>query len=144
MDRIDDYEPGRSVRGQKLTSRIEDYWIQTDRELFMPPWLVLEAICQAGAWLVVLSTEGRRRAALASVGEVRFGSRVRPGDAVHLEATIDSMDEEALVFHGRALVEGEVVAEAGEVICTLLEAERLEAAESTALMAQLLDRWHAQ
>ena len=140
MDRIDEFEPGRSVRGRKLASRAEDYWTEREGRLSMPPWLVLEAICQAGAWLVVLSTEGRHRAALASVGQAVFGPPVRPGDVVHLEGTIDSLDEEALVFHGRALVEGEVVAEAHDVICTLLEAERLESAESTALLIRMLDR----
>ncbi len=64
IDRIDEYEPRRSVRGRKVVSgdeaALEDHG---DGPVLAPP-LVLEAICQAGTWLIMLTTERRKRAAL--------------------------------------------------------------------------------
>ncbi len=36
----------------------------------MPPPFVLEAFCQAGTWLIMITTDRRKRAALLSVGSV--------------------------------------------------------------------------
>src|SRR5262249_32153888 len=57
-DRTAAYEPRESVTARKVTSYSEEYWEQgSDGELRMPPPFALEAFCQAGTWLIMISTE---------------------------------------------------------------------------------------
>ena len=79
IDRVDAYEPARSVRARKLTSRSEEYWEESPRGPIMPPPFVLEALCQAGTWLVMITTDRSKRAALLSIGSVDFVGDVYPG-----------------------------------------------------------------
>lgn len=120
VDRVDAYEPGQSVRARKLTSRAEEYWEDTGDGEVMPLPLVLEALCQAGAWLVIISTEVRQRAALLSVGAVRFLDDVRPGDVLILEGNVETMGDEVAVLSGRVTVDGRPVLEADEIMCALI------------------------
>jgi 3-hydroxyacyl-[acyl-carrier-protein] dehydratase len=140
IDRIDSYEAARSVRASKLTSRSEDYWEDAADGAVMPPVLVLEALCQAGSWLIVLSTDGRKRAALASIGSSSFEGPVRPGDVVLLDGTIESMTDEAAVLSGSASVDGRVVLRATEIMCVLMDAGRLADPEETQRMGEQLTR----
>jgi 3-hydroxyacyl-[acyl-carrier-protein] dehydratase len=141
IDRVDSYEPKVSVRGRKVTSLSEDYWEETPAEgLVMPPPLVLEALCQAATWLVMISTDTRQRAALLSIGSVDFLEDVRPGDVVELEGTAESWGDETAVVSGRAIVDGRVVLEAKDVMCTLIDADTLETVENTQRMQTMLTR----
>lgn len=140
IDRVDGYEPGASVRARKLASAAETFWEESRDGPEMPPPLVLEALCQAATWLVIIGSEGRRRAALLSIASVSFLAPVRPGDVVLLEATVDSMTDETAVLSGRATVEGATVLEATEVMCTLIDAADLEAPDATRRMQELLTR----
>jgi 3-hydroxyacyl-[acyl-carrier-protein] dehydratase len=140
IDRVDSYEPSRSVRARKLTSHSEDYWETTADGLVMPPPFLLEALCQAGTWLVMLSTDLRKRAALLSVGSVSFLGDVRPGDVLEMEGSVDSMSDEVAVVSGRVLVSGQPVLEANEIMCVLIDANDLEDVEDTRRMLKLLTR----
>jgi 3-hydroxyacyl-[acyl-carrier-protein] dehydratase len=140
IDRVDSYEPSRSVRARKLTSHSEDYWETTADGLVMPPPFLLEALCQAGTWLVMLSTDLRKRAALLSVGSVSFLGDVHPGDVLEMEGSVDSMSDEVAVVSGRVLVSGQPVLEANEIMCVLIDANDLEDVEDTRRMLKLLTR----
>ena len=142
IDRVDEWEPGKSVRGRKLTSLSEDYWEEVDGELVMPPPFALEALCQAGTWLIMITTERRKRAALLSIGSVEFLGTVYPGDVLVLEGRVDSWSEEVAVISGRVTVEedGRAVLEASDIMCVLIDAADLEDLEATARMQKLLDR----
>jgi 3-hydroxyacyl-[acyl-carrier-protein] dehydratase len=140
IDRVDSWEPERSVKGRKVTSLSEDYWEETEDGLVMPPPLILEALCQAGTWLVMISTDRRKRAALLSIGSVEFIDDVRPGDVVALEGTVDSMGDEVAVVSGRATVDGRPVLEANEIMCALIDADTLENLEDTYRMQNMLTR----
>src|SRR4051794_13430175 len=94
IDRVVACEPGVSVHGIKVTSHGEEFWEETPRGVEMPPPLVLESLCQAGTWLVMITTGRRKRAALLSIGAVDFHGAVRPGDVLHLEGTVESMSNE--------------------------------------------------
>ena len=143
IDRIDAYEPERFVRARKLTSWSEDHWDGAGPEAVMPPALVLEAFLQAGTWLIVLSTSGRKRAALASIGSVAFVDDVRPGDVLELEGDVETMSEEAAVLSGRVTVDGREVLRARDVMCVLLDVGELQAEEETRRMVELLTRVEA-
>jgi 3-hydroxyacyl-[acyl-carrier-protein] dehydratase len=140
IDRVDSYEPSRSVQARKLTSRSESYWDASPDGPRMPPPLALEALCQAGTWLIIISTERRKRAALASIGSVSFLGDVQPGDVLEIVGRVDSMNDEAAIISGRVTVGERPVVEASEIMCVLMDAAELEDPEDTAQMERLLTR----
>ena len=140
IDRIDAVEPHTSVVGRKVTSLSEDYWEERDGELEMPPPFVLEAFCQAGTWLIMISTERRKRAALLQVGSVAWHRPVRPGDVLMLNGAIDSFGEETAVLSGTVTVDGETVLEASEVMCALIDADTLADLDDTKRLQEMLTR----
>ena len=140
IDKIESYEPSHSVRARKLTSYSEEYWEDSGDGLFMPPPFVLEALCQAGTWLVMISTERRKRAALLSVGSVDFLGPVRPGDAVILEGTVESMSDDVAVISGRATVDDRTVLEARDIMCALIDADTLADLDDTERLQTMLTR----
>jgi len=129
IDRIDEWVPGESARGRKLTSRSEDYWEEDAEGAVMPPPFLLEALCQAGTWLVMLTTQRRRRAALLSAGAVEWLGAVRPGDVLDLACRVDSMGEASAVVSGEVSVDGRTVLVAREVMVALIAADELAADE---------------
>lgn len=140
IDRVVEWEAGKSVLGRKLTSRSEEFWEEDGDELRMPPPLVLEALCQAGTWLVMISTDRRKRAALLSIGSVDFLGDVRPGDVLDLEGTVESMNDEVAVVSGRVTVEGKPVLEAGDIMCALIDAGDLADLDDTERLQTMLTR----
>jgi 3-hydroxyacyl-[acyl-carrier-protein] dehydratase len=143
IDRVDEYEPKVSVKGRKVTSLSEDYWEETDDGLVMPPPFILEALCQAATWLIMISTDTRQRAALLSIGSVDFLEDVRPGDVIELEGKAEAWGDETAVVSGTATVDGRVVLEAKDVMCTLIDADTLENLENTQRMQTMLTRAEA-
>jgi 3-hydroxyacyl-[acyl-carrier-protein] dehydratase len=138
IDRIESYEPGKSIRARKVTSLSEEYW----EDGVMPPPFVLEALCQAGTWLIMITTERRKRAALLQVGSVSWHRDVKPGDVMHLIGSIDgdSFGEETAVISGRVEVDGEPVLEASEIMCALIDADTLADLDDTKRLQDMLTR----
>jgi 3-hydroxyacyl-[acyl-carrier-protein] dehydratase len=144
IDRIDELDPGRSVRGRKVTSLAEEFWEQRPDGPVMPPPLVLEALCQAATWLIVASTGHRRRAALLQIGAVSFDGDVRPGDVVDVHGEIESLTEEMAVLSGTASVAGKPVLGATDIMCALIDADELDGPEETARTLRGLTREDAR
>jgi 3-hydroxyacyl-[acyl-carrier-protein] dehydratase len=140
IDRVLSCEPGTSVHGRKLTSLSEEYWEETPDGLQMPPPLALEALCQAGTWLIMITTERKKRAALLSIGSVEFLGPIVPGDVLELEGTVDSMNDEVAVVSGRVTVDGRAVLEAHEIMCALMDADRLADLDDTERLQLMLTR----
>jgi len=140
IDRIDTWDAGRTISARKLTSWLEDFWRDEGDGPRMPAPLILEALCQAGTWLIIASTGVRQRAALLSVDGVSFHEPVRPGDVLVLEGTVESMGEETAVLSGTASVNGRTVMKAETVMCALLPAGQLEDTEDTRRMLDRLTR----
>lgn len=140
IDRIDAWDAGRTISARKLTSWLEDFWRHEGNGPQMPEPLILEALCQAGTWLIIATTGVRQRAALLSVDGVSFHEPVRPGDTLVLEGTVESMGDETAVISGTASVNGRTVMKADAVMCALLPAEDLEDPEDTRRMLERLTR----
>jgi 3-hydroxyacyl-[acyl-carrier-protein] dehydratase len=141
VDRIESYEPWQTIHARKLTSRNESYWQQDgSTHSVLPSALLLEALCQAGSWLLLLSSDLRQRAALLSIGSVTYMRDVKVGAVLQLEGHVDSMSSEMAVFSGQVLVEGSPVLAAQDIMCALLAAEQLEEREQTNSMRRLLLR----
>jgi 3-hydroxyacyl-[acyl-carrier-protein] dehydratase len=140
IDRIDAVEPSRSIHARKVTSRSEDYWEESDGELVMPPPFILEALCQAGTWLIMITTDRRKRAALLSVGSVDWHGDARPGDVLELIGEIDSFGADTAVVSGRVEVDGEPILTASEIMCALIDAGDLADLEDTERLQHMLAR----
>lgn len=140
IDRIEQFEAEKSVRARKVTSFSEDYWEERDGVLQMPPPFVLEALCQAATWMIIMTTEHRQRAALLQVGSVDWHTPVQPGDVLVMEGQVDSFGEEAAVVSGRVTVDGTTVLEAKDVMCALIDADTLADLDDTKRLREMLTR----
>ena len=140
IDRVDEWEPATSVRARKVTSYSEDYWEGEGDDLTMPPPFVLEALCQAGTWLIMITTDRRKRAALLSVGSVAWHRHVRPGDVLVMEGTCDSFGEDTAVVSGRVTVDDELILEASDIMCALIDADTLADLDDTERLQKMLTR----
>lgn len=144
VDRVDAWTPGARLSGRKLTSSTEDIWTDTGAGPVLPATLVLESLCQAGTWLVLLSTDYRSRAALLAVDEVGFGADVRPGDVLLLDVEVTSWSADAAVLDGTVRADrsgGDVpVLTATGILCSLMAAEDLEDPADTRRMGDRLTR----
>jgi 3-hydroxyacyl-[acyl-carrier-protein] dehydratase len=138
IDRVEECEAGVSVRARKVTSFSEEYWEEEDGELRMPPPFVLEAFCQAGTWLIMITTERRKRAALLQVGSVTWHGDVRPGDVLVMEGAMSSFGEETAVLSGTVKVDGETVLECEDVMCALIDGSDLADLEDTERLQKML------
>jgi 3-hydroxyacyl-[acyl-carrier-protein] dehydratase len=143
IDRVEEWQPKESVRARKVTSYSEDYWEEVDGEVRMPPPFLLEAFCQAGTWLIMISTEIRKRAALLQVGSVSWHREVRPGDVLVMEGRTSSFGEETAVLSGTVTVDGELALECEDVMCALIDAEDLADIEETRRLQVMLTRTEA-
>jgi 3-hydroxyacyl-[acyl-carrier-protein] dehydratase len=138
IDRVEELEPGKSVRARKVTSFSEEYWEEADGELRMPPPFVLEAFCQAGTWLIMITTDRRKRAALLQVGSVTWGRDIRPGEVLVMEGTMSSFGEETAVLSGTVKVDGDTVLECEDVMCALIDGSDLADLEDTERLQKML------
>lgn len=138
IDRVEELEPKVSVTARKVTSFSEEYWEEADGELRMPPPFVLEAFCQAGTWLIMISTDRTKRAALLQVGSVSWHREVRPGDVLTLHGQIASFTEETAVLGGTVTVDGELVLECADVMCALIDADDLADRDTTKRLQDML------
>jgi 3-hydroxyacyl-[acyl-carrier-protein] dehydratase len=138
IDRIETLKPHEHITARKVTSVDEDYWQPTAAGPAMPFGLVVEALAQTATWLIMISTDHRLRAALLAVGEATAHRSVTPGEVLRMEATIESMTEEAAVLDGIVSVDGETVLEASGILCALIDASRLDDPDQTAAMARVL------
>ncbi len=138
IDRVEELEPGQSVRARKVTSFSEESWEEVDGELRMPPPFVLEAFCQAGTWLIMITTDRRKRAALLQVGSVTWGRDIRPGEVLVMEGAMSSFGEETAVLSGTVKVDGETVLECEDVMCALIDASDLADLDDTERLQKML------
>lgn len=134
----------REIRGQeiiaaKLISN-DDAWLraQPAGDDAYPPALIVEAVCQAGAWLLMRRTNFVQRAVLLSADAIHIRDKARPGDELTLHVKIESMHQEAAVFSGRATVEDRVILEMHDMMCALIQADTLEPVEQTKRMYEWL------
>jgi 3-hydroxyacyl-[acyl-carrier-protein] dehydratase len=140
IDKVDEYEPGQSVRALKLTSYSEDYWEESGNGPVMPVTFPLEALCQAATWLIMITTDRAKRAALLSIGSVSFLRDVHPGDVLVMEGNVESMSDEVGVVSGRVTVDGQPILEAEDIMCTLIPADRLADLDDTERLQNMLTR----
>ena len=102
-------------------SRVEGVYTIPPGVSFFPVSLVAEAIGQLAAWVAMSHVAFAKRPVAALAGQTRIYSLVQPGDALTLQVDIESCDEDAIVYSGRASVNGKLVLELLDTIGSMLD-----------------------
>ncbi len=116
IDKVEDIVKGESARGIKNVTINEPFFQgHFPGHPVMPGVLIIEAMAQTSAVLVVETTEGACAGAVVyftSIDNVKFRKPVVPGDVIHFEAKITKNRRNLWKFDVDALVDGEVVTSA--------------------------------
>jgi len=116
VDRVEEVVPHHSATGIKNVSINEPFFQgHFPKQPVMPGVLIIESMAQTAAVLVVHSlgpdAEGRL-VYFMTIDEARFRKPVTPGDQLRLHVTRVRVRGNVWKFHGKARVDGAVVAEA--------------------------------
>ncbi len=110
IDRIDQLEPGVRITAAKALSMAEEYL----RDHFpgfpvMPGVLMLEAMTQAGAWLVRATEDfAHSMVVLKEARGVKYGQFVEPGQTLQVTAEILSHDDHETLLKAWGMVDGRI------------------------------------
>jgi 3-hydroxyacyl-[acyl-carrier-protein] dehydratase len=120
VDRIIEFEPNRRIVGIKhVTNSEPNLSRQRGRAPVIPPTIVMEAVAQVGAVLVLASPENQGRIPfLVGMDHVRIRRVVRVGETLHIEVTVQKLRETMGRMAGLVTVEGQTIAR-GVVIFAL-------------------------
>jgi 3-hydroxyacyl-[acyl-carrier-protein] dehydratase len=91
----------------------------------MPGVLVIEAMAQAGALIMLAAIEDRKSklAVFTGIEKAKFRKPVTPGDQLRIEVEVLAMRSRAGRIAGRALVDGKLACEA-TLTCAVVTRER--------------------
>ncbi|HUD23731.1 MAG TPA: 3-hydroxyacyl-ACP dehydratase FabZ [Acidobacteriaceae bacterium] len=100
----------------------------------MPGVLIIEAIAQAGAALLLTEFSAAERASklmvFTSIDDARFRRPVVPGDQLRIEVTVLNWRSNAVKMRGVAMVDGKLACEA-TAMCALTNRKAAEPAGAT-------------
>ena len=82
-----------------------EYVVPADVQAF-PASLVAEAVGQLAAWAAMAVTEFKRRPVAGLAERIELLAPVTPGQILELGATLDSVDDETVAYHGTAHADG--------------------------------------
>lgn len=114
VDRIVSLERGKRATGIKNVT-INDYFFKGHfpGKPVMPGVLIVEAIAQVGGVMMLAPDENRGKLAyFMAADNLKFRKTVVPGDVLVLEVEAGKIRSRTGQVHGKALVDGKVVAEA--------------------------------
>jgi beta-hydroxyacyl-ACP dehydratase FabZ len=115
VDRILELEPRRRAVGLKCVTINEPFFAgHFPGHPIMPGVLIVEAMAQVGGVMLLSSIPDRESKLVYFMGidEARFRRPVVPGDLLRLETEVIRLRARSCKLRGRALVEGELAAEA--------------------------------
>ncbi|MFA4133410.1 MULTISPECIES: 3-hydroxyacyl-ACP dehydratase FabZ [unclassified Brevibacillus] len=115
IDKIEELELGKRAVGIKNVTVNEPYFQgHFPGYPVMPGVLIVEALAQVGAVAMLSMEEHQGKIGLfAGIDEFRFKDQVKPGDTLVLEVELTRVRGTVGKGHGKALVNGKVVAEGG-------------------------------
>ena len=122
VDRILEVEPGKRIVGLKnVTANEPQFMGHFPERPIMPGVLIVEAMAQVGAVLMLQMPENRGRLALlAGIDNTRFRQVVGPGDQLVMEVTVLKLRGAFGKVAAQARVDGKVVTE-GELLFSIVQ-----------------------
>ncbi|MFA4933542.1 MAG: 3-hydroxyacyl-ACP dehydratase FabZ [Candidatus Omnitrophota bacterium] len=114
VDRVTHLEKGKRAVGIKNVT-MNDYFFRGHfpNRPVMPGVLIIEAMAQVGGVMMLASEENRGKLAFfMAIDNAKFRKTVVPGDTLVFEVEAGKMRSKIGTVHGKAKVEGKVVAEA--------------------------------
>jgi 3-hydroxyacyl-[acyl-carrier-protein] dehydratase len=131
IDRIEYLEPGAKITAVKALSLAEEYLADHFPGFpVMPGVLMLEAMTQAGAWLVRASEDfAHSMVVLKEASGVKYGQFVKPGQTLQVTAEITKQTQRETKLNVQGTVAGKTTVTARLVL------ERYDLAESQPLHA---------
>ena len=117
IDRIINFEQGKFIIGIKNVTINEEFFNgHFPDHPVMPGVLIIEALAQTGAVLVLMKPENKGKIAFfAGIDNVRFKRQVVPGDQLKLEIEVIKLKSSVGKCNAKATVDGEVVCQ-GELM----------------------------
>jgi 3-hydroxyacyl-[acyl-carrier-protein] dehydratase len=127
IDRVIDMVPGKTIVALKNVTCNEQFFQGHFPEWkIMPGVLIIEAVAQAGAVLLfnTIPDAADKFVALSKIDKAKFKRMVTPGDQLRIEVEWLRQKGKICQMRGKALVDGDVAAEA-EIFATLLDVKDL-------------------
>ncbi len=115
VDRIEEVVPGERIVGLKNVTINEPFFAGHFPEApVMPGVLILEAIAQVGAVLILkdLPDRSKKLVYFVAIESAKFRRPVLPGDQLRIEVTAQSIRSKFGKMRGEASVDGKLAAEA--------------------------------
>lgn len=111
IDRITELQPGRSLVAVKNLSLAEEYLADHFPGFpVMPGVLMLEALTQAGAWLIRdMEDFAHSVIVLKTAKTIKYGSFVEPGRRLELRVELVNHGERESTFKGEGVVDDQVM-----------------------------------
>jgi len=108
IDRITELVPHKSISAVKNLTLAEEYLADHFPGFpVMPGVLMLEALVQAGGWLIRHSEDFKHSAVLLKeVRAIRYNNFVAPGNTLKLDLTVRKQDGNVWDFNGSGTVNG--------------------------------------
>ncbi len=91
-----------------------------------PVSLVAEAIGQLAAWVAMSHVAFTRRPVAALAGATQVHAIPVPGQTIDLEVDIESCDQEAIVYRGRASVQGQTIVTLADTLGSMLDVSEFD------------------
>jgi beta-hydroxyacyl-ACP dehydratase FabZ len=126
VDRVVELEPGRRVVAIKNVTFNEPFFVgHFPGAPVMPGVLIVEAMAQAGAVLLLheMAGRGEKLVYFTGIDQARFRRPVVPGDQLRLTLEVLKLRSRNCKMRGTAEVGGQRVAEA-EILSALVDRER--------------------
>jgi len=123
IDRIVEYEEMKRIVAIKNVTMNEPFFQGHFPGIpIMPGVLIIEAMAQAGGFLVFRTLVQREQKLVFFMGidKARFRKPVRPGDQIYLELVVKRLKSRVGQLEGKAYVDGVVAAQA-EITFTLVD-----------------------
>jgi len=114
IDKVVELEPGKSCKALKNVTANEMHFMgHFPQEHIMPGVLIVEALAQAGAVIILSLEENKGKIAyFAGIDKCKFKQKVIPGDT--LELTVEIVKQKGPIGYGNAVatVNGKVAVQA--------------------------------
>jgi 3-hydroxyacyl-[acyl-carrier-protein] dehydratase len=123
IDRVVELVPGQRIVAIKNVTISEPFFQgHFPGAPVMPGVLIIEALAQAGATLLMsdVPDRGSKLIYVTGIDEARFRRPVIPGDQLRLTMDLVKLRSRTCKMHGRAEVDGELAAEA-QIMSALVE-----------------------